>query len=216
MSQSRAKGRYDSSMLLQRIEQQFIESADLKYQCAQALAPRVEMAVMAVMACVTGGGKVLTCGSGLGASMAQGFAAAFLSQFDRDRPELAALALSADATLASSIAADIDTASVVARPVRALGVVGDVLLIVSRTGQELHLIEAVKAAHSRDMTVVALTDAQGGALKSALSDTDVHIAVPHTSPARVHEVQQLVLHCVCDGVDAQLLGLPENNLSQPE
>jgi D-sedoheptulose 7-phosphate isomerase len=203
-------------MLLQRIEQQFIESADLKYQCAQSLAPRVEMAVMAVMACVTGGGKVLTCGGGVGAALAQSFASAFLSRFERERPELAAMALSADATLLSSIAADIDVQSVVARPVRALGVPGDVLLIVARTGQEPHLIEAVKAAHSRDMTVVALTDAHGGGLKQALSDTDVHIAVPHESPARVHEVQQLVLHCVCDGVDAQLLGLPESNLSQPE
>jgi D-sedoheptulose 7-phosphate isomerase len=203
-------------MLLQRIEQQFIESADLKYQCAQSLAPRVEMAVMAVMACVTGGGKVLTCGGGAGAALAQSFASAFLSRFERERPELAAMALSADATLLSSIAADIDVQSVVARPVRALGVPGDVLLIVARTGQEPHLIEAVKAAHSRDMTVVALTDAHGGGLKQALSDTDVHIAVPHESPARVHEVQQLVLHCVCDGVDAQLLGLPEPNLSQTE
>jgi D-sedoheptulose 7-phosphate isomerase len=203
-------------MLLQRIEQQFIESADLKYQCAHALAPRVEMAVMAVMACVTGGGKVLTCGAGAGASLAQGFASAFLSRFERDRPELAAMALTADATLMSSIAADVDVNAVVARPVRALGVPGDVLLIVSRTGQEPHLIEAVKAAHGRDMTVVALTDARGGGLKQALSDTDVHIAVPHESPSRVHEVQQLVLHCVCDGVDAQLLGLPESNFSQTE
>lgn len=203
-------------MLLQRIEQQFIESADLKYQCAQQLSPRVEMAVMAVMASVTGGGKVLTCGNGVGAALAQSFAAAFLSRFERDRPELAAMALTADATLLSSIAVDIDPLSVWARPVRALGVAGDVLLIVARTGQEPHLIEAVKAAHSRDMTVVALTDAKGGALKQALSDTDVHIAIPHESPARVYEVQQLVLHCVCDGVDAQLLGLPESNPSLPE
>ncbi len=159
---------------------------------------------------------MLTCGSSAGASLAQSFASAFLSRFDRDRPELAALALTTDATLLLSIATDIDAASVVARPVRALGVAGDVLLIVSRTGQEPYLIEAVKAAHSRDMTVLALTDAQGGALKLALSDTDVHIAVPHESPARVHEVQQLVLHCVCDGVDAQLLGLPEPQISQTE
>jgi D-sedoheptulose 7-phosphate isomerase len=203
-------------MLLQRIEQQFIESADLKYQCAQSLAPRVEMAVMAVMACLTGGGKVLTCGSGVGASLAQSFASAFLSRFERDRPELAALALTADSTLLTSIAADIDLASVVARPVRALGAPGDVLLIVARTGREPQWVEAVKAAHSRDMTVLALTDAHGGALQQALSDTDVHIAIPHESPARVYEVQQLVLNCVCDGVDAQLLGLPESNYPQQE
>lgn len=210
------EGRYDSAMLLQRIEQQFIESADLKYQCAQSLPPRVEMAVMAVMACVTGGGKVLTCGTGVGAAMAQSFAAAFISRFERERPELAAVALSVDATLLTSIVTGIDVLSMFARPVRALGAPGDVLLIVAPTGQEPHWTEVVKAAHSRDMTVVALTDAHGGALKQALSDTDVHIAVPHESPARVHEVQQLVLNCVCDGVDAQLLGLPETPFSQTE
>ena len=49
-----------------------------------------------------------------------------------------------------------------------------------------------------------------------LRDTDVHICVPHDHPARILEVHQLVLHCVCDGVDAQLLGLPEESLPDPE
>jgi D-sedoheptulose 7-phosphate isomerase len=203
-------------MLVQRIEQQFIDSADLKYQCAQSLAPRVEMAITAIMASVTGGGKVLACGQGEGVALAQSFVSAFLGRFERERPELAALALTAEATGLSSMGTDWDAAAALSRPLRALGLPGDVLLIVALTGREAHWSAVVKTAHSRDMTVVALTDAHGGALKQALSDTDVAIAVPHESPARVHEVQQLVLHCVCDGIDAQLLGLPPNPLSPLE
>jgi D-sedoheptulose 7-phosphate isomerase len=66
------------------------------------------------------------------------------------------------------------------------------------------------------MTVVALTGARGGRLTAVLRDTDVHICVPHDHPARILEVHQLVLHCLCDGVDAQLLGLPEESPPDPE
>ena len=70
-------------MLLQRIQQQFIDSADLKYQCAQALAPMVEAATAAVLASVTGGGKVLSCGNGASAAAAQLFAASWRSRTGR-------------------------------------------------------------------------------------------------------------------------------------
>ena len=170
-------------MLLQRIQQQFIDSADLKYQCAQSLAPVVEAATNAVLASVTGGGKVLSCGNGASAAAAQHFAASFVGRYDRERPELAAFSLSADAAVLTGIANDFDVSSVYARQVRALGQAGDVLL--------------------------ALTGARGGQLALLLRDTDVHICVPHDLAARILEVHHLVLHCICDGVDAQLLGLPD-------
>jgi len=203
-------------MLLQRIQQQFIDSADLKYQCAQSLAPAVEAATGALLASVTGGGKVLACGNGPSAAAAQQFVAHFVGRFERDRPELAALALSADATALTAIAQSFEPRSVYARPVRALGQAGDVLLLVGDTGQAGNLLAAADAAHERDMTVVALTGARGGPLAGRLRDTDVHICVPSDSPARILEVHQLVLHCLCDGVDAQLLGLPEDPAAEPE
>ena len=86
-------------MLVQRIQQQFIDSADLKYQCAQDLAPSVEAAVTAVLASVTGGGKVLACGNGASAAGAQHFAASFMGRYERERPELAAISLCADASV---------------------------------------------------------------------------------------------------------------------
>jgi D-sedoheptulose 7-phosphate isomerase len=197
-------------MLLQRIQQQFIDSADLKYQCAQLLAPQVEAATQAVLASVTGGGKVMTCGNGASASAAQHFAASFVGRYERERPELAAMCLSADAAVLTGIATDFDARMVFSRQVRALGQAGDVLLVLSTSGNSANVLAAVEAAHERDMTVVALTGGRGGRLLQALRDTDVQVCVPHELPARVLEIHHLVLHCICDGVDAQLLGLPEH------
>ena len=203
-------------MLLQRIQQQFIDSADLKYQCAQNLAPVVEAAIQAVLASVTGGGKVLACGNGASAGGAQHFAASFIGRYERERPELAALSLSADAAVLSGIANDFDARAVYARQVRALGHAGDVLLALTTTGNSANMLAAVEAAHERDMTVVALTGARRGRLAQMLRDTDVHVCVPHEQAARILEVHHLVLHCICDGVDAQLMGLPDLSSPEPE
>ena len=203
-------------MLLQRIQQQFIGSADLKYQCAQNLAPTVEAAIQAVLASVTGGGKVLACGNGASAAAAQHFAASFIGRYERERPELAAMSLSADAAVLSGIANDFDARAVYARQVRALGHAGDVPLALSTSGNSANMVAAVEAAHERDMTVVALTGARGGRLAQLLRDTDVQVCVPHEVPARILEVHHLVLHCICDGVDAQLLGLPDAPSTEQE
>ena len=83
------------------------------------------------------------------------------------------------------------------------------LLLISVSGQENSIVEAVDAAHERDMMVVALTGHTGGALAGRMRETDVLICVPHERPARVREVHDLVLNCLCDGVDTQLLGEQE-------
>lgn len=203
-------------MLLQRIQQQFIDSADLKYQCAPVLAPLVEAATNAVLASVTGGGKVLACGNGPSAALAQQFAASFVGRYERERPGLAAVSLAADAAVMTGIGTDFDARSVFARQVWAFGLAGDVLLVLSTHGNAANVVSAVEAAHERDMVVVALTGGRGGSLASLLRDTDVHVNVPGDVPARVLEVHQLVLHCICDGVDAQLLGLPESQTNDTE
>ncbi|ADU98259.1 SIS domain-containing protein [Alicycliphilus denitrificans] len=197
-------------MLEQRIQQHFIDGADLKYQAAQALSQPIGAAVQAVLACVTNGAKVLACGSGPSAAQAQQFAAFCVMGFERERPELAALALVSDAVwaAASAAGAGADIAAL-ARQVRALGQAGDLLLAITTGGSEPALLEAVQAAHERDMTVVALCGRDGGALATLLRETDVQICVPHDRAARVREVHALVLHCLCDGVDAQLLGEQE-------
>lgn len=195
-------------MLEQRIQQHFIDSADLKYQSAQILSKPIADAVQAIMTCVTSGCKVLVCGNGASSALAQHAAASLVGQFERERPELAALALGTDVA-ALSAQAEQDYRQVFARQVRALGLAGDVLLALSADGQSPSVQAAIEAAHERDMTVVALTGRSGGVLGTGLRETDVHICVPHERVARIQEVHLLVLHCICDGVDAQLLGEQE-------
>lgn len=196
-------------MLEQRIQQHFIDSADLKYQAAQALGKPIADAVQAVLACVTSGGKILTCGNGASAADAQQFAAFCVAGFERERPELAAVALSANAALLTAAAVNGDLAQQFARQVRALGQAGDVLLALCLSGNDANVLAAVDAAHERDMSVIVASGRSGGVLATVLRETDVLICVPHDRAARVREVHALVLNCLCDGVDAQLFGEQE-------
>ena len=197
-------------MLEQRIEKHFIDSADLKYQSAQILAKPTAAATQALLACVTGGGKVLVCGNGGSAADAQHFAAEFVGRYERERPELAAIALTTDTSIITAIANDYDFSVIYSKQVRALGQAGDVLLAISSSGNSANILSAIEAAHAREMTVIALTGKGGGKMAHLLRETDVHICVPHDRTARIQEVHLLVLHCLCDGVDTQLLGDQEN------
>ena len=199
------------AMVEQRIQQHFIDSADLKYQASQVLSKPIADAISAILASVTSGGKVLACGNGGSAADAQHFAAEFVGRYERERPELAALALTTDTSILTAIANDYDFNAVFAKQVRALGGPGDVLLALSTSGNSGNVRAAIEAAHEREMVVVALTGKGGGQIGAMLRETDVHICVPHERTARIQEVHLLALHCICDGVDAQLLGDQETS-----
>ena len=197
-------------MLEHRIQTHFIESADLQYQAAESLSKSIAAAIHAVLASVTSGGKVLACGSAGGVALAQYFAAQLVGRFERERPGLPALALDGDSTaLVAAADSPHDAPQVLARQVRALGQAGDVLLVLCPDGNAPQALDAVAAAHGRDMIVVACSGKGGGRMGAALRETDVHICVPHERLARIQEVHLLALHCICDGVDAQLLGEQE-------
>jgi D-sedoheptulose 7-phosphate isomerase len=187
-------------MLAQRIQQQFFDSADLQYQTAESLARPIADAAQAVLACITAGGKLLVCGAGGGAALAAVFTAALVGGFERERPALAAIALPADR------AYGIDADQVLARQIQALGQPGDLLLLIDPGLDAAPLLAAARAAQEQDMTVLALTGRLGAALRAQLSEADVAISVPHERAARVLETQLLVLHCLCDAIDLQLLG----------
>ena len=195
----------------QRTPQQFIDSADLKYQWAQSLARPIEEATQALLACITGGGKVMACGNGASGALSQYMAALMVGGLERARPELPALALGTDAATLTAVARRGEYADVFAAQVRALGNPGDALLLLSTNGNTVNLVRAAQAAHERDISVIALTGRGGGELGRMLRDTDVHVCIPHERTPRIHEAHQLVLHCLCDGLDVQLLGNEESS-----
>lgn len=197
-------------MLEQRIQQQFFDSADLKYAAAEILSKPIADAVSAVVGCITAGGKVLACGNGGSASDAQHFAAEFVGRFERERPGLAAIALNTDTSILTAVGNDYDFNSIFSKQVQALGSPGDVLLAITTSGNSANVLAAVTAAHDKDITVIALTGRNGGEMRKLLTETDVHICVPHERTARIQEVHILVIHCLCDAVDLQLLGEQES------
>jgi D-sedoheptulose 7-phosphate isomerase len=205
LKQLGARGYHRQRMLDLRIQQHFIDSADLHYQVAETLAKPVDAAVQAVLASVTGGGKVLVGGMGSSSALAQYLVNLLVGGFERERPGLAAVSLSSDALMATRWS----DGQALAKQILALGQTGDVLVLISTDGSEAALVQAAQAAHEREMTVLALTGHQGGALGRQLRETDVHVCVPHERAARICEVQHLVLHCLCDGIDTQLLGEQE-------
>ncbi|MDZ7856304.1 phosphoheptose isomerase [Sphaerotilus sp.] len=193
-------------MLEQRIQQQFFDSADLKYAAAEVLTRPVSDAAQVLLNAITSGGKVLACGNGGSAGDAQHFAAEFVGRFERERPGLAALSMSTDTSILTAIGNDYAFDQIYAKQVQALGQPGDVLLAITTSGNSANILEAIDAAHQKDMVVVALTGKGGGKVNSALNESDIHICVPHDRTARIQEVHLLVIHCLCDAVDVSLLG----------
>lgn len=193
-------------MLEQRIQQHFFDSADLKYAAAEVLAKPIADAVGTLMGCITAGGKVLVCGNGGSAGDAQHFAAEFVGRFERERPGLAAIALTTDSSILTAVGNDYDFNAIFSKQVQAIGSPGDVLLAITTSGNSANVLAAVDAAHAREMSVIALTGRDGGKMRRLLLETDVHICVPHERTARIQEVHLLVVHCLCDAVDLQLLG----------
>ena len=195
--------------LIERISQHFHDSAQTKLDAMELLAAPISDAVQTMVACLVNDGKILACGNGGSAGDAQHFAAELVGRFEAERQELAAIALTTDSSILTAVANDYAFDVVFAKQVRALGQSGDVLLAISTSGNSANVIAAIEAAHEREMTVVALTGRGGGRIGTLLRETDVQICVPHERAARVREVHLLILHCLCDGVDTQLLGEQE-------
>ena len=192
--------------LVERVSQHFADSAKTKQKSADLLAAPIAQAIEMMVKSMLANGKILACGNGGSAADSQHFAAELIGRYERERPGLAAIALTTDTSALTAIANDYDYAQVFSRQVQALGQAGDVLLAISTSGYSKNVIAAIHAAHERDMQVVALTGRSGGEIGGLLANEDIHICVPSDRTARIQEVHLLALHCLCDGIDTLLLG----------
>jgi D-sedoheptulose 7-phosphate isomerase len=193
--------------LITRISENFSESAHLKLQSMDALARPIAAAAERMAQCLKNDRKIMSCGNGGSAADSQHFAAELINRFERERPALAAIALTTDTSTLTSIANDYHYDQVFSKQVRALGDAGDLLLAISTSGNSKNVIAAMQAAHECEMDVVALTGRNGGKMAEVLRPSDIHICVPAQSTARIQEVHLLTLHCLCDAIDCLLLGV---------
>lgn len=195
--------------MLDRITQTFSDSIDTIIHAAEKLPSSIADAAGMIVNVLVNEGKVLVCGNGTGASDAQDFASKLLNRYERDRPSLPAIALSADSTTVTAISRDTHYNEVFAKQVKALGFSDDILVMISTDGKSSSLIQAIQAAHSREMHVIVLSGADGGDVARLLQPDDIELRVPSNIAVRTQEVHRLVLHCLCDLIDEHLFGLQE-------
>ena len=190
--------------LTQRVAEHFNESIQTKQQAAQVLAQPTAQAAELLFNTLANDGKFLICGNGGSAADAQHFAAEMTGRFEKERMELAAVALTTDTSALTAIGNDYGFDHVFSKQVRALGRAGDVLVGISTSGNSANVIEAIKAAHQNGMKVIALTGRDGGKIAQMLQEGDVLLNVPYPRTARIQEVHILLIHAMCDCIDTML------------
>jgi D-sedoheptulose 7-phosphate isomerase len=141
-----------------------------------------------------GGGKVLAFGNGGSAADAQHLAAELVGRFEQRRAAFAAVALTSDTSVLTSVANDEGFGHVFARQIEGLGNPGDVAVAISTSGESANVLEGLRVATLRGMRTIALTGRGGGPVGAA---AEIHVNVPDDSAARVQEVHRTLIHAIC-------------------
>ena len=184
-----------------RTAQHFLDNIKVQQVAAKELPVTVAIAVMAMVECLNSGGKIMACGNGGSAADAQHFAAELMGRFERERRELAAVALTTDTSILTAVGNDYSYDQVFSKQVRGLGKSGDILLAITTSGNSKNVIKAVEAAQAMGIKVIALSGNSGGQLNNVLGANDLLLAAPSSRTARIQETHLVLLHALCDGID---------------
>ncbi|MGD8175513.1 D-sedoheptulose-7-phosphate isomerase [Marinimicrobium sp. ARAG 43.8] len=190
----------------QRVITLFHESIEATMQTGEELAPAIARASEIMVEALLNGHKILTCGNGISAAQAQILTNCLLHRFEQERPSLPALHIGSDLVSGSAMATDGGGNDVYAKPLRAVGQEGDVLVLFTSTGSDSNLLQTISAAHERHIRVIALTGGDGGDAASLLDHGDIELRAALPSRTRVQEVHLLTLFCLCDLIDQHLFG----------
>ncbi len=191
---------------IKQIEKTFADSIKTKQDALGVIAGSISDAALLMTTRLLTGKKILSCGNGGSAADAQHFSSELLNRFERERQPLPAIALTTDSSTLTSIANDYDYSLIFAKQVRALCQSDDIVFVITTSGGSSNIVQAIHAAHERGAHVIALTGRDGGEAGALIQKNDIEIRVPGTSTARIQEVHLLVLHCLCELIDQQLLG----------
>jgi len=194
-----------SSELLARVRASFAEHARVTAATADAAAEPIAAAATLMIAALRGGSKLLAFGNGGSAADAQHLAAELAGRYDRERPALPALALTANSSDLTAIANDYGFEHVFARLVEAHGRPGDVAIAISTSGNSENVLRGVDAARARGLRCIGLTGKGGGKLAALV---DVAVVVPSDATARIQEAHGTIVHVLCEIVERALFPGP--------
>jgi len=184
-----------------RASQHFLDSIAVKQAAEKILPEQVARGIVAMTDCLRADGKIMACGNGGSAADAQHFAAELIGRFERERQELAAIALTTDTSILTAVGNDYSYDEIFAKQVRGLGKKSDILIGISTSGNSKNVVKAIETAKKMGIKIIALTGNGGGKIASLLDADDIHLCVPSTRTARIQETHLVLLHALCDGVD---------------
>ena len=188
-----------------QVIQRFKESADLKTAFAKKNCDKIIEVVHLITGSLKSGNKIMLFGNGGSAADAQHIAAEFINRLrksKRDRPPLAALALTTDTSILTSISNDRDFSNIFSRQIRALGKKGDIAWGISTSGNSPNLIKAIKVAQEMGIKTLGLTGKGGGEMGTLV---DYHLNVESSDVLRIQEVHITLSHIICELVEQELL-----------
>lgn len=199
-------------MTIERINQIVRESLEAKKSFFDSQAEEVARAAELVIASVQAGGKVLIIGNGGSAADAQHIAAELVNKLNFDRPPIAAIALTTDSSILTSVGNDSSFDDLFERQVRALGRRDDVLFAISTSGNSRNVLRAVDAARELGIKTIALAGRDGGKLADRV---DVALVVHESSTQRIQETHITIGHILCELVEDALYGPSSRGTSHP-
>ena len=187
------------------VAEEFQSIIELISFSVDALVEPLKQAVEMVTPALLSENKVMCCGNGPGAAIAQLFSIGLVHRYLQDRPALPAMNLCGDGATLSALGTT-HSNEIYARQIRAIGQPGDVLLAVAASDGNGSIIQAIRAAHDREMLVVLLSGGDCKDVSSLTLPEDVEIYVDSTSGPRIIEMQTMIVHCLCKLIDRELFG----------
>ncbi len=184
--------------MIEEIKNQFNQNIELHKKAEEQLSPLVLQAGEMITEALKKGNKLLLCGNGGSAADSQHLAAEFVGRFKKERKGLPAIALTTDTSILTALANDYGYDSVFSRQVESLGKEGDILIVISTSGNSVNLIKAVGEAKNRGLKTVGFLGSDGGKLKDLV---DLALVVPSGETARIQEVHILISHIICQQVE---------------
>jgi D-sedoheptulose 7-phosphate isomerase len=192
--------------LQDRVINHFTNSIQTQQEAVVSLSDLIGFASQRLVHALLNDKKIIACGNGGSANNAQLLVASLINRYERDRPSLPAIALGTGMTMLTAIANDMQYDDIFAKPLRALGQSGDILVVYTIGGHSANILKAVNSAHDKDISVIALTGQEGGSIAPLLHENDLELRVPSNSAAHVLETHLMITHCLCDLIDYQIFG----------
>lgn len=173
------------------------ESLAVKDRSVKENLDKLETGAQRLAECLASDRKVLIFGNGGSAADAQHIAAEFVNRFAIERPPLAAIALTTDTSILTSIGNDYRFDDIFSKQIHALGKKGDVAWAISTSGNSANVLKGIEAAGEKKMATVAMTG-RGGRLAAM---ADLSLTVSSDSTARIQETHLIMAHILCDLVE---------------